>query len=486
MSSTVAATPQTGLKKDAIGVPGILFFVLSAQAPLTSVVGVAAIAIRLGNGAAFPSAYVIVGVVMLVFSVGFTTMTRYVSNHGGFSSLIEAGLGRHAGAAAAWLALLSYSVVQAALYGLLSATASGLITSYFGVRVPWWLIALVVVTGILLLGSRNVELGARVLTVLVTAEFLILLIFALVVVFGGRTAEGIDLGASFSPAAIASGAPGIAILFAIASMFGFESTTIYSSEAKDPKRTVPRATYTAVFLIAAFLAFSLWSLVLYYGPSHVRAAAAAALEGDTAAFVTTPLGAVLGRWAGIAAAILLCTSLVAALLAFHNVINRYLHAMAGRGFLPSVLQHTNRHKAPGVAAKVQTILAILAVGPFAMLGMNPLTTLFGWFSGLGIAALVTLYVLTSVAVIAYFRRERSDRRVWNTLTAPVIAVVLMLLQLGLIVSNFPVLSGGDTLTSAVLLAAVPVVFVVGWLGATHTCQPEVGSLATEDATQPTP
>ena len=481
--NATASRSQTLLKKDAIGVLGILFFVLSAQAPLTCVVGIGAIAITLGNGPAFPSAYLIVGVVMLVFSVGFTAMTRHVSNHGGFSALIEAGLGRRAGAVAAWLAVLSYSVVQASLYGLLGVTVSSLIDQYTGVHVPWWLIALVAVAGILVLGESNIEFGARILSILVTAEFLILFAFALVVIFGGRTAEGIDLGASFSPSAIAAGAPGIAFMFAIAAMFGFESTTIYSAEARDRKRTVPRATYTAVIIMAVFLALSLWALVLYYGPSHVESVAAAAMQGDAAAFVTAPLSAVLGPWAGITASVLLCTSLIAALLAFHNVINRYLHAMAGRGFLPSALQRTNRHHAPAIAARVQTALSILSVAPFAVFGLPPLTTLFDWFQGLGIAALVTLYVLTSIAVIVFFRRTKHDTRLWHTLIAPAIAVVMMVAQLALIVANFPMLSGGDTLTSAILLAILPVVVVIGWLVAGRAPQPAAaGSTAAHPPT----
>ncbi|WP_159502012.1 APC family permease [Microbacterium sp. 18062] len=460
---------STALKKDAIGVVGILFFVLSAQAPLTSVVGVGAVAIMLGNGPGFPSAYLVVGAVMLVFAVGFTTITRHVSNHGGFSVLVDAGLGRRAGVGAAFLALLSYSVIQAALYGLFGAATSGLVAAYVGISIPWWALSLAAVVFVLLLGARNVELGARVLAVLVAGEFLILLLFALVVIFGGHTAEGIDVAASFSPAAVVQGAPGIAIMFAVACMFGFESTTIYASEAKNPARTVPRATYAAVVIIAGFLALAIWSLILYYGPSQVQAAAIAAIEsGDSALFVTDALDDILGPWAGATAGVLLLTSLLAALLAFHNVINRYLHASSARGFLPVGLQRTNRHHAPATAGRVQTLLAVLVIAPFALLGLDPIVTLFGWFSGLAVAALIALYVVTSLAVIVYFRRTRADRRLWNTLVAPVLAVVLLLGQLGLIVSNFSVLSGGDVLTSVLLLGAVPTVFVAGWIVAMRT------------------
>ena len=45
-------------------------------------------------------------------------------------------------------------------------------------------------------------------------------------------------------------------MFAIASMFGFEATAIYSEEARNPARTVPRATDPSVVVISAFFAIT--------------------------------------------------------------------------------------------------------------------------------------------------------------------------------------------------------------------------------------
>ena len=121
-------------------------------------------------------------------------------------------------------------------------------------------------------------------------------------------------------------------MFAVASMFGFESTAIYSAEAKDAHRTVARATYLSVGVIAVFFSFISWMLVSYYGPSHVVDAAGAALEsGDSTSFVLTPMVELFGPWAGITTGILLVTSLLAGIIAFHNGINRYLHSLALRG-----------------------------------------------------------------------------------------------------------------------------------------------------------
>jgi amino acid transporter len=454
---------STALRAGSIGVLGILFFVLSAQAPLTGIVGAAPLAAALGNGAGAPGAYLVVGIVIVIFAVGFVAMSRKVQTNGAFYAYVTAAFGRKTGAGAAWLALLAYSTVQAAMYGLYGTAFSGLLASA-GISVPWWLLAVATMAGVQVLGSMNIELGARVLAVLVGLEVAILLLFGFSVLFHGGGPEGLNLAASFSPEAIAGGAPGVAIMFAVASMFGFESTAIYSAEAKDPHKTVARATYLSVGIIAVFFSFITWMLVSFYGPSQVAGAAGAALEsGDATSFVIGPLVEMFGPWAGITAGILLVTSLLAGIIAFHNGINRYLHSLALRGSMPAVVARTNRHCAPAVAAWIQTAVAVLLVAPFALLAMDPVLTLFSWFSGLAVAALLVLYMLSSLAVVAYFRREPVPGQSWQTLIAPVLASLLLAWVLYLVVSNFTSLIGGSTETAAALLAAVPVLFVAGVL-----------------------
>ncbi|MCS5735687.1 APC family permease [Herbiconiux daphne] len=458
-AETITEPRTTALRKNAVGVPGILFFVFSAQAPLTGIVGAAGLAVALGNGAGAPGAYLIVGLIIVLFAVGFTTISRHIDTRGGFFAIVDAGLGRSFGVGGSYLAMLSYNTIQAAMYGLLGGTLSGI----FPV-VPWWVFSLAAIVLVWGLGSRGIELGARVLAVLVITEVVLLLVFAVIVLVTTGFA-GLDVGASFSPAAILAGAPGIAILFAIASMFGFESTAIYSGEAKDPQRTVPRATYISVIAIAVFFAFVMWMLIAYYGADSAQDAALATLTTDPARFVLEPLTAVLGGWAAPVAQVLLCTSLLAGVLAFHNMVTRYFHALSERGNLPRSLAHTNRQHAPATAALTQSIVVTVLVLPFALLGLDPLTTLFAWFSGLAVAALVVLYVISSIAVIVFFRRHRLVESPWRTLVAPIVSTVLMLGELFLIITNFGTLTGSDPLTGWIMLGSIPVVFLIGFVSA---------------------
>ena len=159
------------LKRGAIGVVGILFFVLSAQAPLTGIGGALPLAVALGNGAGAPAAYLVVGLVIALFAVGFIAMSRHVTEEGAFYAYIGRGLGRRLGTGSALLALWSYNTVQACMYGLYGFIVSFLFDTHLGVAPPWWLCALVTMAVVQVLGSLNIDLGARFLGVLVAAEW---------------------------------------------------------------------------------------------------------------------------------------------------------------------------------------------------------------------------------------------------------------------------------------------------------------------------
>nr|WP_231976153.1 APC family permease [Streptomyces sp. 3214.6] len=457
------------LKPDSLGVLGILFFVLSAQAPLTAVAGAVPFAVAIGSGAGAPTAYLAAGAIVLLFSVGFVAMSRHVVDAGAFYSYIGKGLGRPAGSGGAGLALLAYCAVQAAMYGLYGATVSALVEHYSGVHVAWWVWVLVTMAIVQVLGALGIEMGAKILAVFVLAEFSILIVFALVTFFKGGGPQGLGFTDSFSPSAALKGAPGVALMFAVASMFGFEATAIYGEEAREPRRTVPRATYLSVAVITSFLAFTSWMLVSAHGASRATGDAGKALQsGDATSFVFAPIAALFGGWANDVLPILLSTSLFAGILAFHNSANRYLFSLGREGLLPHGLTSINRRHSPWAAGTVQTMLSVLLVMPFAILGKDPVLTLFSWLSGVSVLSIMLLYFLTSASVVVFFRRSRTDTRPWNTLIAPVLGALGIAGAVWVIVDNFTTLIGGDQTTAIWLQITVPVVLVLGVVAARLT------------------
>ena len=89
-------TPDTTLRRGTLGLLGIIFFVVAASAPLAGMTGAFPVAVGIGNGAGAAGMYVAVGIVLLLFSVGYATMSHYVTNTGAFFAYVGRGPGHRA------------------------------------------------------------------------------------------------------------------------------------------------------------------------------------------------------------------------------------------------------------------------------------------------------------------------------------------------------------------------------------------------------
>ena len=443
------------LRRGSLGTRDIVFFVVSAAAPLLVMAGVAPFALLKG-GIGVPDAYLFAGVILAIFAVGFTTMSRYVPNAGAFYAYVTRGLGRPAGIAAALLALLSYNVLQIGMYGLLGVAAQETFSTLWNINLPWPVFALAGIAFVWLLGFNSVDFGARVLAVLLTAESLILFMLAIAVLVKGGAA-GISFG-SFTPAHAFTTDTGSVLAVAFAAFMGFESTVIYRAEAREPRRTVPRATYIAVGFLAVFYGFIVWSIIQAYGPANVVAAAAK----DPAGLFFAAADQYLGTWAGDTMHVLMITSVLASLLAFHNAVNRYTLAIADEGMLPRALGKAHpRTRSPYLAGLLQTALALVIVGAFALAHADPYLQLLIWVNTPGVLGLVLLQAMVAVSAVIFFRRNRSTEGAWRTLIAPVLATIGMLASLYLMVANITLLTGASDTVNRVIELTVPVTVVAG-------------------------
>ncbi|RUQ84901.1 APC family permease [Labedella gwakjiensis] len=454
--------------KGSLGVTAIVFMVVAAASPLTVIGGAAPLGILLGNGAGFPSLYAISAVILLLFSVGLAAMTKVVPKPGAFFTFVGYGLGRKSGLAAAYLALLTYTTIQVSVHGyvgyILQVTVSGL----GGPDIPWYVYSLAVIALVGLLGYRHIDLSSKVLGVLLVGEIGIVLALVAAVVFGGNAPEGLSL-APFTMENLTSGSPGVGLMFAIAAFIGFEATAIFRDEAKDPDRTIPRATYAAVIGIGVFYTLASWGLVMAVGPEGILDVPLD--EAGSLIIVTT--AQYLGVVGEVIINVLLITSMFACVLSFHNVLTRYQHSMANAGVLPARLGDVHStHLSPHASSLVQTFTAAVLIAVFAVLGLDPVLQVFTWFAGVATLAIAVLMAATSVAVIAYFRRNRSaDARLWNTVIAPVLGFVGLVVSSGVIVAYFPIMVGDVDATgtptfgavSVSLLALIVVFPLIGWV-----------------------
>lgn len=478
-------TPETSLRKGRLGTIGIVFFVVAAAAPLVGMTGALPVAIVLGTGAAAPGAYLAVGLALLLFSVGYAAMSHRVTNTGAFFAYVGRGLGIGPGVGSAFASMVAYLGVQLAIFGFFGAVMAGQMQAQFGLDLPWWGWALIAWALVLALSVLSVDVGAKVLGVLMLLEVGSLALLA-VAVIGKGGPEGLDLGASFSPTNILAGgfagSAGIALAFAFASFIGFEATAIYGEESKEPKKTVPRATYLAVGVITVLFAATAFAVVTGLGHGAVvdKTVELSTVEDvpltDPAAVLFSVAEQYVGPWLATLMSWLVLSSLFAGLLAFQNSAARYFFAMGRARVLPGVLDRTNGRGAPHVASILTSVISAVVIGYFAVKGLDPVLNLFFWFSGLAVVAIILVEILVSIAVIVYFRRSDEDKRIWHTLIAPLLATIALGLGLYLLISRFGLLAGtvaeghdpttqafGLNTTGWILVALPFAMVVVGWL-----------------------
>lgn len=477
-------TPETALHKGRLGILGIVFFVVAAAAPLVGMTGAVPVAIVAGNGAAAPGAYVVVGIILLLFSVGYAAMAGKVTNAGAFFAYVGRGIGIVPGVGSAFVSLVAYLAVQLAIFGFFGGLVSGQMNEKFGIDLPWYvwtLIAWALVTGLSLL---SVDVGAKLLGVLMTLELLSLLITAFAVLFSSNKPEGIDLAASFAPQNIFSGGlastAGIALAFAFASYIGFEATAIYGEESKDPHKTVPRATYLAVVLITVIFGFTAFAIVTGLGASTVidKTVELSTVDGtvlaNPAAVLFDVANTYVGSWIVDLMSWLVISSLFAGLLAFQNSAARYFFALGRADVLPRKLDQVNGRGAPWVATLVTSVFSLVVIVIFWVANLDPVVNLFFWFSGLAVLAIVFVEILVSISVIAFFSRHQGEASVWASVVAPLLSIIGLTVGLWLLASRFALLAGtaadgvdptqqpwGLNTTGWVLVLAPFVLFIVG-------------------------
>lgn len=453
------STMSTALARDRLGVAAVVFFVMSAAAPLTVVAGVVPTGLAVTGLTGIAIAFLAVAVVLAVFSVGYVAMARHISNAGAFYAYVARGLGRPLGVGSAWVALLAYNAFQIAAYGGFGAIAVPLFEEWFGVTLQWWVIALVAWALVAVLGVRDVAVNGKVLAGLLLAEI------ALVVVFSFANILSSDFQASaapLSPGSLIGAGSGALLVMAVTGFVGFEQSVVFSEETRDPRRTVPRATYIAVALIAGLYAFAAWTMISATGGAPVDRARA---EGPDLFFNTA--GDRLGGAAHHLGYALFLTSLIAAMISFHNIIARYMFALGREGVLARVFGRT----APGTGAPrngslAQSVVGLVVIGLYAVAGWDPLVQLFFWGGTGGAIGVLLLICLTSIAVIGYFARNPEGEDTWHRIGAPLVSTGLLLVIAYLALTNIATLFGvppGSAPTWVVPLAyGVTAVLGIAW------------------------
>jgi amino acid transporter len=488
MEATSAPAPARGvagsteLARNALGLPQILFCIVTGSAPLAAMMFNDPLS-GLGIGISVPAAFWIATVSFTFFSVAYVEMARRVTTAGGIYSYTSYGFGRIIGLGTAVGIAAAYMLFAVGVNGVTSYFAQTSIDDLTGFSMDWRIYAYSLIALLFIITYFHIEIVARILGLFLLGELVILMIFAFAVVVKGGGPDGI-VWQALNPVGIFSGgegvegsarvfgasAAGVGFFAAYWSWIGFEMAPNYAEEARNPKKMMAYAIYISCIGLGVLYTFWSWMLISAYGSSKDQWPWAVSQQygiADAPANVGLPNGdyasvfyPVAQQFAGVGIKdlfqILIITGSFACSLAFWNTANRYLFAMGRERILPSLLGRTHAtHKSTFVATVIVGIFCVtvttlfaagwVGTGQQAALKIDessPIVALFQigtWLPFQGNMLLLPIMALCDMAILFYFLRpENRDGFHWfKTLVAPIIgagsisfAVYLMLLNRG--------------------------------------------------------
>jgi amino acid transporter len=457
-TSPPAGRQNHGLKPNSLGVPSIFFYIIAAASPLTVVVALYPIIIGAGNGVGMPGAFVIAAVVLMIFAVGYVAMSRHVTNAGAFYAYVTLGLGRIPGLGSASLAIFAYNAIQAGLYGGFGYYASELLNPRLGIDIPWWAYAFIGLVLCLGLGLQGVHSGAKVLGVFMTLEVTMISILSAFSLFGDAVPVSQFSFAPFEPSVVFGGALGVALMFAHASFIGFEGSAIYGEEARDPARTIPRATYLSIAFMGVLYAVSGWLIINALGLNKV-----VAIANDTGGnFIFAASDTIIGHNISLVFQTLIVTATFAAIVTFHNNVARYMFSLGRQGLVWKPLGWTlAKRQTPWVASIVQSVTVGIVIALFAVFNQDPFATLFTWATGIGTIGVIFSQLVAGIAIFVFFRKTDVDKRKWNTVIAPILAIIGLGAFFVLTLNSLDVLLGVHGATAVLMLSLVFIALLAG-------------------------
>ena len=417
-----------GLRRNAVGLPGLIAQSLGVTAPEISAVVIAAV-VATKVGAFAPSAFWVAGIGAIGLALVYGRFARYVPSAGGTYAIIRAGLGRDVGFFAGWV-LLAVGIIF--VPGLLIAAAF-LLQNFFSLVAAgtpflysaWGVWALILAALVFAISWLGIQISARVLLALTAIGVAMLLVLDVIILAKGGAhgwtwsalapwSSGGNFGFGFF-------ALGVGI--AMTGFSGFETAVFLAEEAHTPKREVPKAVLGAVVLAVVFYLVTTFAIVTGYGLDT----AGKQWPQDSGGAVVGLSAQYAALWFGKLLLLLLAISSFASALGTANFTTRTAFAWGHDGYLPRAFGTTHRRfKSPHVAIAALTVITIVVflIG-LAWQGKTLVdaVTYFSWLLQVGATGILPVYALVGIAGFLHSRRFGGTVVDW--LVAPLLAVVVV-------------------------------------------------------------
>lgn len=389
-----------GLKVGALSMISSLVIGVASTAPAYSLAAALGI-VTLSVGLQAPAVMWLAFVPMLFIAASYYYLNRADPDCGTTFTWVTRAMGPKTGWLAGWGILMTDLVVMPSLSQIAGAYtfsffgAYGLASSTFWVTVVG-VVWIVVMTAICYIGielSKNIQVG------LLSAELLILAIFAVVAlakVYGGGVAHSVDPSMQWlNPFKITTvGALSAGMLTAVFIYWGWDTAVTVNEEAKDTRRTPGRAAVlSTLVLVAIYLIVSI-AAQAFHGAGFLTAHSADVLSGLSRDVLGSPwdkllILAVLSSASASTQTTILPAARSALSMAVHKAVpGRFAHIHP-------------RYLSPGFATALFGVISV--VWYVALTIISPNDILGNSISALGFG-IAFYYGITGIACAVYYRR----------------------------------------------------------------------------------
>lgn len=367
-------------------------------------------------GRAIPLAFTISFVAVLLLSYSFVRLSQHFNTAGSVFGFVGATLGAPAGAVAGWCLLGGYLIFGAgSCYGA-AVFFNSLLNAMGVANPPQWvpfavtLVLLAFATVLTVIPARR---GADVMLISEACTVALILLISIVVLakitsHGGAQGQHFTMSV-FSPApGTSSSSLFFGAVYGILAFIGFEGAATMGEEAREPRRSIPRAIFGTVLIAGVFYVFTAAIEVMGFGTST---AGLARFHGSSSLFGS--LGSsYISPWVGDFVTVGTMVSAFAGAIGCVVGASRMIYAMvrgAQRAGNPAgrLLRISERYGTPVGAIAVGFALMALSVVAFGWVFRQSVFNAWAWTGAVGTLIVLVAYILATVGAARMLRRTRS-------------------------------------------------------------------------------
>jgi amino acid transporter len=407
------------LERHAIGLPAVTAQSAALIAPAAG--SVASLAFIAGySGAATPLAFLIGLLVCVCIALVIGEYARRLPSAGSFYTYLTRTFGPRTGfvtGVALFGAYLLLFPFQLDFFG--NFVSSLLATS--NVHIAWWVFSAALIIVSTTLGVLGVKPSLRTGLIGLGFEMAVLTVFALVIIVkGGASGNTIQ---AFNPAESLKGSSGLltAVVYTIFAFVGFESATTLGDEAREPRRTIPRAVMLTTLVVGIFYVVVSYAVAIGYGTSTKDVTALATASAPFTTLADHFGNGVLSVFVNLA----VISSFTALNIVTVVAVSRIFWKMGRDGLLPAAFSRVSRRQSPYIACLFSGILALVASILFG--AIYGALNFASWLSYFATLFFIAAYLLISVGLIRFMWRDHRSEFSWLKHGGlPVISIAAMI------------------------------------------------------------